>query len=556
MPRQPASSTLPGGALLALLLAFAVVWFATLDYRKLIKPDEGRYAEIAREMAVTGDWVTPRLNGIKYFEKPPLQYWATAAAFKAFGENEWTARLWGALTGFSGVLLAFFTGRALWGPRAGLLGAAALGSSALWVAIGHMNTLDMGLSFFLQLALSGLLLANRPAAATTAQRRWMLVTWAAVALAVLSKGIVALVLCGGTLVVYSALCRDLGPWRRLHLGAGLPVFLAIAAPWFIAVSLANPEFPRFFFIHEHFERFLTTTHRRVQPAWYFLPIFLGGALPWTLIGVQAAVAAWRREGRADFQPGRLLVVWTVFVFAFFSASGSKLPSYIRPMLPATAMLAGLWLTTASAGSLRNHCAIVALIAALALPFLIRVGDFGNVETTRPMLAAYGQWLVVAGGMLLAAATAAAWLAQRGRTLAAPLALALGGLSCTTAVALGHESLARSNSSYHLAMQVRPLLTPNVPFYSVDMYDQTLPFYLQRTLTLVDYRDEMGFGLDQEPHLAVPTVAAFETRWRAAADAFALMSPDTHAKLDAAGLPMRVVARDTRRVIARTLPKTP
>ena len=143
-----------------LLAAFAVVWFGTLDYRKLIKPDEGRYAEIAREMAVSGDWITPRLNGIKYFEKPPLQYWATAAAFNLFGQDEWTARLWPGITGFLGVLLALYTGTKLFGPAAGGLAAMVLGTSLLYLFIGHINTLDMGVAFFLEAALCAFLLAQ------------------------------------------------------------------------------------------------------------------------------------------------------------------------------------------------------------------------------------------------------------------------------------------------------------------------------------------------------------------------------------------------------------
>lgn len=216
-------------ALFVLLAVFTVAWFGTLEYRKLIKPDEGRYAEIAREMAVSGDFVTPRLNGIKYFEKPPLQYWATAAAFKAFGEQEWTARLWAGTTGFLCVLLVFFTGRRLFGRDAGLFAAAAAASSLLFLLIGHINTLDMGLTFFLQLALSGFLFAQQEATPERA-RGWMLVTWAALALAVLSKGLVSLVLPGAALAAYSLAGRDFSPWRHLHVARGLPLFLLVAAP--------------------------------------------------------------------------------------------------------------------------------------------------------------------------------------------------------------------------------------------------------------------------------------------------------------------------------------
>ncbi|HTH40776.1 MAG TPA: glycosyltransferase family 39 protein, partial [Rhodocyclaceae bacterium] len=114
--------------LLAIVSALGAAWFGTLNERKLVRPDEGRYAEIPREMVVSGDWVTPRLNGIKYFEKPALQYWATALGYEIFGEHQWTARLWPALTGFAGILLAWFLGARLWGQRAGILAAAILGS--------------------------------------------------------------------------------------------------------------------------------------------------------------------------------------------------------------------------------------------------------------------------------------------------------------------------------------------------------------------------------------------------------------------------------------------
>src|SRR5258708_18418195 len=130
------SATARTGVAVALVFVFFVAWFCTLDYRSLVRPDEGRYAEIAREMAVTGDWTTPRLNGIKYFEKPPLQYWMTAAAYKAFGEHEWTDRLWSALTGFAGVLMGGFAGARLFGQRPGFYAAIVLASRLLYAVIG------------------------------------------------------------------------------------------------------------------------------------------------------------------------------------------------------------------------------------------------------------------------------------------------------------------------------------------------------------------------------------------------------------------------------------
>jgi 4-amino-4-deoxy-L-arabinose transferase-like glycosyltransferase len=273
-----------------LAAVFLAVWFGNLDYRKLIRPDEGRYAEISREMAVTGDWITPRLNGIKYFEKPPLQYWATAAAYRTFGEHEWTARLWSAITGFLGILLVLFAGRSLFGIATGFYASLILASSAGYVATAHFNALDMGLAFFLTATLLAYLLAQRPEATPLANRLWTLAAWAAAALAVLSKGLIGIVVPAAVLAIYVVLQRDFARLRGLHWGMGITVFLLIAAPWFVLVQLANPEFARFFFVHEHFERFLTTVHRRVEPWWIFFPILAIGMVPWLTAGTCERVA--------------------------------------------------------------------------------------------------------------------------------------------------------------------------------------------------------------------------------------------------------------------------
>ena len=147
------SSALHPGKILILLLIYALLWFGTLNYRHLIPSDEGRYAEMAREMIVTGDWITPRYNGYKYFEKPPLQIWATAVTFQMFGLGEWQARLWSALTGFLTILMIGFTGMKIFNSRVGWLSALVLASSPMWIISGHFNSLDMALSAFLVAAL-------------------------------------------------------------------------------------------------------------------------------------------------------------------------------------------------------------------------------------------------------------------------------------------------------------------------------------------------------------------------------------------------------------------
>src|SRR3977135_3525782 len=217
--------------LLALLAAFSLAWFCNLGYRHLVKPDEGRYAEIPREMVASGDWLTPRLHGYKYFEKPALQYWITAAAFAAFGQNEWAARLWPGVTGFLGVLLVFWAGNRLFGPPVGLYGAAVAASSAIYASIGHLLTLDMGLCVFMSGSVFAFAVAQRDPADEAERRRWMLIAWAAAALAVLSKGLVGIVLPTGAVALYVLIERDWKLLGALHAWSGGLLFLAIAAPW-------------------------------------------------------------------------------------------------------------------------------------------------------------------------------------------------------------------------------------------------------------------------------------------------------------------------------------
>jgi 4-amino-4-deoxy-L-arabinose transferase-like glycosyltransferase len=543
---------------IVLLIAFTLVWFANLESRRLMHPDEGRYAEIAREMAQSGDWVTPRLNAIKYFEKPALQYWIGAAIFDTFGVRNWTARLWPAVAGWLGVLFIGYVGLRIGGATLGLYAAAALGGCAWWVLNAHILTLDTGLSFWMGAGMGAFLVAQAGGASEREARGWMLAAWAALALAVLSKGLIGIVLPGGALVIYTLLERDWSLWKRLHLAAGACVFLAIAAPWFVVVSLRNPEFFDFFFIHEHFTRYLTNEAHREAPWWIFVPLLAVGILPWLPLFTWTVKRAWNAAAGAGngFRWQRFALVWAAFIFVFFSLSGSKLPSYILPMFPALALIVG-WqlLTAANSELLRISLPIVALAGAAWLVMLFgydaivpRIADRRQPFTP---FVAYAPWLRWALGIAFAGGALGIAALQRGRRTAAVLAIAFSSLVALQLVLAGYDSFAETRSAQPLLARMaaeRIVLRPDLPFYTIRMYDQTLPYYLGRTVIQVDHPDELAMGIASEPDKAIAKVSTWRQIWDKVEDAYAIMQPDDYDELRREGVPMRELGRDTRRVI--------
>ncbi|HEY4974783.1 MAG TPA: phospholipid carrier-dependent glycosyltransferase, partial [Steroidobacteraceae bacterium] len=313
-------------------LGLALLWFLPLERPHLFDPDEGRYAEIPREMVASGDWVTPRLDAIKYFEKPPLGYWASASAFKLFGQHAWTVRLWPALSGMLGLLLTFSLGRRLFDQRVALLAVVVQASALLYVAMARIATLDMGLCFGLQLAMTALtLLVQSPRPGERPSWRLPLLLGVGVALAVLSKGLVGILIPGAVAALFMLIYRD---WRlalRAQPWWTLAALLLLAAPWFVLVSARNPEFAHFFFIFQHFQRYLNSAQfDRYQPVWFFLPVLALGFLPWTTLLPGALRGGWR-AARAGERATALLLIWAAFVLVFFSMSQSKLAPYIVPM---------------------------------------------------------------------------------------------------------------------------------------------------------------------------------------------------------------------------------
>jgi len=559
MPQQnDRAGSIPVLAIAIVTLLFALVWFGTLNIRHLIGPDEGRYAEIAREMFATGDWVTIRYDALKYFEKPPFHMWVTALSYTLFGIGDWQARLCVALSGAIGLLASMLAARRWFGLRAALLTGLVLAAAPMWSVAAQFNTLDMTLSGAMACVLAFMLLAQHPDATPAARRNWMLACWLAMGVAILTKGLVGLALPGLVLVIYTLVTRDFALWRRLHLVSGITLMLLVTVPWFWLVSERNPEFLHFFFIHEHWERYTSTVHSRKGPIYYFVPLLLAGFLPWLGLFPRMWQAVRERAGvtaggqARPFQPALLAAIWAIAIFVFFSLSSSKLPGYIVPIFPALGILAGVALDHITEQSWRRQLTAGLVIGAIGLMASPVVATLHSNNTPNALYRAYAIWVAAAFVLMIAGSLAARWLLRRRGLLASITVYSFAMCVGFTVALLGHESIGRSASGIDMIAPMARVLRPGMKLYGVRMLDHTLPYYLRHPLILVETPDELEFGTTQEPHKWLPTTEAFLQAWQDGRPAMALMSPKTFDELSQR-VPMHVVARDWRRVAVTNFP---
>ncbi len=336
--RPALRSALPG--LLLLVVIAALLFFSRLD-APLLEPQEPRYAEIPRQMLAEGRMVTPILNGQPYLDKPPLLYWSVMASYVLFGVHDWAARLVPALAGLLTVLLTYLWGRRTAGDRAGMCGAVVLCLSARFIYLERMLTMDCLLCLW---TTAGLCAAHFALMSRRLQWGWWVLSAAACALGVLTKGPIALVLISVPTLAFGLFDRRTARVGVVPCTVYVAVVTAVAAPWYIAVSAAEPEFALSFFWKHNVVRFVAPFDHQ-EPFWFYLPPLLFGMLPWSLLLPGFVGFLFRRSRRAAARRGPALgffLLAGLWSLAFFSASGCKRPVYIVPALPPLALSLGCY----------------------------------------------------------------------------------------------------------------------------------------------------------------------------------------------------------------------
>lgn len=433
--------------LIILTLLLGSFFLCLLGHRTFTIPDEGRYAEIPREMLVSQDYITPRLNTIKYFEKPPLFYWMQTVSLRNIGMNEWGARIPTALMALFGCLATYLGGRILFDRRTGLFASGILATSVLYFGMARLNTLDMTLTGFLTAALLCFLIGE-----TQKNRPLIWGGYVFTAFAVLTKGLVGIILPALIIAMWLLITTPLFPLsfpakagnrvlntlasfftkiKNFHILSGIIIFLTITLPWHILVQLKNPEFAYFYFIEQHLLRYLDGADR-LQPFWFFYAILFIGFLPWIFFLIPALRNLFRRIrtlGRLSTRIEIFLLLWAGIVFIFFNFSQSKLIPYLLPMLPPLAIITAYYL--ALRWSNRTMLIVLSATAITLLTILITIPHIDD-RSTKPLI-----------------------------------------------------------------MKLKTILKPQDTVLTYAYYYQELPFYLQRPVKIVGWTNELTYGMQHE-----------------------------------------------------------
>jgi 4-amino-4-deoxy-L-arabinose transferase-like glycosyltransferase len=349
------------------LMIAASIWLAALAWvRPLALPDEGRYTDIARWMAGSGDWLIPRMNGLPFIQKPPLYFWLEAAAIGTVGASPFAARLVSLASSVLICVSVFWLVRRFVDERSARWSLAALVFNPLYFGGAQYANFDMLIA---GLVTATLALAVSATQSTSRARTLWLSAYATAGLAVLAKGLIGIVLPGMVFVGWAVVSRRLDWLVKALSLPGLLLFAIIALPWFILVERHYSGFINYFFVYHHFDRYLQSGFNNAHGVWFFPAVLLVGMLPWTV----APLFHWRSFLQASASSLRSLgFVWFAVILIFFSLPPSKLVGYIFPLLPAFAIIVGPWFATyryryATATLGGAICACAVFVAAYVIP---------------------------------------------------------------------------------------------------------------------------------------------------------------------------------------------
>jgi 4-amino-4-deoxy-L-arabinose transferase-like glycosyltransferase len=478
---------------IGLFIFSAWVLFFNLGVVALFEPDEGRNAEIAREILLLKDWVTPHYDFIPNLDKPIFFSWLVALSYKFFGISEWSARLPSALAALGCLSLTYGLARSLFGHWAGLWSVLILVTSGEFFGLSRIVILDMTLTFFITLALCCFFLGQL-AVDRGKKRALFLLMYPAMGAATLVKGPIGFLFPAMVIFFYLLLSRRWIVIREMEIFLGIPLFLLTAAPWYALAELRNPGYLHHFLWEENLARFATTQFKRTGPWYYFVAVLAGGFFPWTVLLPTTIADLWKRSLKDE----RLfLILWIALPLLFFSLSSSKLPHYILPIYPPLAIIVGATIAKALTDSTAKKSwvlwfpAVTFILLSFVLTLVVlwqpdflpyRLQAYIHDIFPRPPQISVIVGLELATILALLAISERQWAKQGFLYSATAFGFALFVLFAVPTI----RNVSLTRSSKHLAEKAAPLIRDEDQLVLYGGYPSSLPFYLniQRPIWVV------------------------------------------------------------------------
>jgi 4-amino-4-deoxy-L-arabinose transferase-like glycosyltransferase len=489
--------------LTASLLFLSLAYLGLLFFRGFCDPDEGRYAEVPREMVASGNWGEMRMLGFRYYEKPPLAYWMVAPAIAACGARDWAARIPLLLNLALTAALFLFLVRRFWPGAAGRLALLAM-LSMIGFAVGFCLLITDGfLTFWFSLTCIALFLAFQPGARPLPNLGWLLLAALAAFLGFLTKGAVAVVLPAGIILIWLAWERRLRDLLTFALPLAALFFLALLTPALLAIERHNPNFFSQFMINEHLARFLGTRTAQLhdEPFWFYLAVLAPLLAPWTLFLARAirTIAVRRLDPFTSF-----CVIWVAVVLIFFTISTGKLMSYILPAIPPLALLLGRWGVFEPADGTKWdrwfwYLGLAGLLlAALTIGVVWLAGFLQLVPTQLPPIAGLSAVALIPLGIAFLLLLAGRGFGHGPGALLLSSAILLAVAVMLSPLAGKDFNVLLHLNSSHVFKQLAGLLKPEDRVVVLWDYRPALPFYTQRLTYLYQMKNELEYGINAEP----------------------------------------------------------
>ena len=473
--------------ILFILLIGFIFYFLFIDHYMLSYPDEGRYASIAQEMLMRGEWITPYQNGILFMDKPIFFYWIQIAFMKIFGINESAVRLVPVFFGLLGIVITYITSITLFNRRVAMLASFILMTSPLYFMLSHYVNMDLTVAVLISGALSFILMALQTNCSPKKRQLFCYIAYMLAGLATLTKGLIGIVFPMMIVGMWIFIFNEWKQLKKLHLLSGVLIILLLTLPWYIAMQYQHPNFFHYFFIVQHLNRYVNNGFNMRNPFYYYIIVICIGFFPWVVFFPQSG--HWIIKKLRLYKQAKIewfLVLWIVLIIIFFSIPASKISSYILPIFPPIAILLGLYLEHHRKAFFSQKSIRLSLITLSGSMLLIIIaGIFFAIHRLNSILLPSDKIIMTLVVLLILIIFIGYLLSRYIKNFNHFIVFFVISTMIIISLLYSQVHVFMPPTKKIVAVAMRNALTQNsIPVITESAYDQSFPFYVQQPLYII------------------------------------------------------------------------